>query len=345
MTHFNRREMLILAGGAAAGLTGCVQENHSVDSAKSHSGSRRVLRAAHFTDIHVQPEQRAPEGFAAALEHMQQGEDAPQLLLVGGDSVMDSFQAQEPRVREQWEVYKKVMAEHCRISVRACIGNHDVWGWDKESSLTTGAEPLWGKAWAIQSLGIDKRYYSFNQAGWHFVMLDSTFQPPENPRVYTARLDEEQFAWLENDLQAHGQMPTALVSHIPILSAAAFMDGENEKDGDWHVPGAWMHLDARRLKDLFLKHPQVKLCLSGHLHLVDHVVYNDVHYICDGAVCAGWWKGDYQECDEGYGVVDFYADGSFAHRYVSYHWVAEPEPVQPVAQRPSRGIRGGHERV
>jgi len=52
-----------------------------------------------------------------------------------------------------------------------------------------------------------------------------------------------------------------------------------------------MHVDAAKIKDLFAKHKNVKLCLSGHLHLVDRVDYNGVTYLCDGAVCGGWWKG------------------------------------------------------
>jgi hypothetical protein len=56
------------------------------------------------------------------------------------------------------------------------------------------------------------------------------------------------------------------------------------------------------------------------LHLVDKVLYNGVTYCCNGAVCAGWWKGDNQECDEGYGIVDLYDDGSIRNEYVSFGW-------------------------
>jgi predicted phosphodiesterase len=111
-----------------------------------------------------------------------------------------------------------------------------------------------------------------------------------------------------------------VVSHIPILSVAAFLDENNERTGDWHVPGAWMHIDARRIKGLFKRHPNVKLCLSGHLHLVDRCEYLGVTYVCNGAVCSNWWKGNYQETDEGYGVVDLYADGTFDAQYVAYGW-------------------------
>jgi 3',5'-cyclic-AMP phosphodiesterase len=66
-------------------------------------------------------------------------------------------------------------------------------------------------------------------------------------------------------------------------------DGDNEKSGDWVIPGAWVHIDARRIVELFHQHKNVKLCLSGHIHLFDRVLYNGVTYICDGAVCGRWW--------------------------------------------------------
>lgn len=111
-------------------------------------------------------------------------------------------------------------------------------------------------------------------------------------------------------------------SHIPLFSAATFYDGDNEKSGHWRVGANLMHIDARRIKDLFHKHPNVKLCLSGHLHLVERVDYLGVSYLCGGAVSGGWWKGNHQECEPGYGIVDLYADGSFDNRYVTYGWQA-----------------------
>ena len=41
--------------------------------------------------------------------------------------------------------------------------------------------------------------------------------------------------------------------------------------------------DVKKLKDLFLRHPYVKLALSGHMHQVDRVNYQGVNYICGGA--------------------------------------------------------------
>src|SRR5262249_3480640 len=112
--------------------------------------------------------------------------------------------------------------------------------------------------------------------------------------------------------------PVLVVSHVPILSAWVFFDGDNVKDGRWVVPGAWMHLDATRFKDLFRSHPNVRLCLSGHTHLRDCVECEGVTYLCNGAVCGAWWQGPYRGCPAGYGLIDLYADGSFDHQFVHY---------------------------
>ena len=46
-------------------------------------------------------------------------------------------------------------------------------------------------------------------------------------------------------------------------------------------------------------------------------------YLCDGAVCANWWKGPHQECREGYATIDLFDDGTFARDYHEYGWKAE----------------------
>lgn len=282
---------------------------------------KRVLRVAHLTDIHVQPELEAGEGMAACLEHVLRQKSRPDLILTGGDLIMDGFAQDEARVRAQWRVWDSVLRDYNAVPIRHCLGNHDIWGWDRAASRTTGQEPLWGKRWAVEHLGLRERYYAFDQAGWNFVVLDSTH--PHGAAGYTARLDEPQFEWLAGHLAKVPQTtPVLVLSHIPILCGCAFMDGETEKTGNWVVPGAWMHIDARRIKDLFFKHPNVKVALSGHIHLQDRLEYNGVTYLCNGAVSGAWWKGAYQETQPGYALVDLYSDGTFQHQYVHY---ATPE--------------------
>ncbi len=317
MPHaFPHRRAWMTSVAASASLLGLSTRTRAGSSEKP----ARSLRIAHLTDVHVQPELGAGEGLAACLQHVQSLKDRPQLILSGGDSIMDSFGQDQARTKLQWDLWARVLKGECSIPVEACIGNHDVWGWNRDSSKATGDEPLYGKKWAVEALGLSKRYRSFDREGWHFVVLDST-QPAAKPGSYTAHLDEEQFDWLERDLAAtKPETPVLVLSHIPILSAAAFFDGENTKGPDWVVPGAWMHMDAKKIKDLFGKHPNVKVCLSGHLHLVDRVDYNGVTYFCNGAVSGGWWKGNYHECAPGYATLDLYPDGTFERQYIPYGW-------------------------
>lgn len=286
-------------------------------SSNTKQKPQRVIRFAHFTDIHMEPKQNAPQGLTRALEHMQNLKDKPELLITGGDHVMDAMDAKADWTNVQYQTLKKVMDEHCHIPIKYCIGNHDIWGWNKTSSETTGQEPYWGKKKPIHEFSLPDCYYSFSKNPWHFIMLDSMLPEGEH---YAAGLDDEQFQWLREELHNHRDKYIVVVSHIPILSVAAYLDGENEKDGQWKLPRQWMHLDARKIKDLFANYPNVKLCISGHLHMVDRVEYNGVTYICDGAVCGAWWNGDHEECDEGYGVFDLFDDGTFAHQYIAYGW-------------------------
>ena len=276
--------------------------------------AKRVLRLAHLTDTHVQPERAGDEGFTACLKHVQSLEDPPTFILFGGDNVMnvDADGNTGERADQLIGVWNAVLKAHCKLPHTTCIGNHDILGLKQDT----------GKAWAVEQFGLEGKYFSFDRAGWHFIVLDST--TPLETGGYTARLDEDQFKWLENDLKdTPTDRPVLVLSHIPIITVTSFFDGNNEKTGNWVVPGSWMHIDARRIKDLFNKHPNVRLCLSGHEHLVDQAIYNGVTYCCNGAVCGGWWKGNYHECAPGYGVVDLYEDGTFHNQYVVYGWQAK----------------------
>ncbi|MBI2516013.1 MAG: metallophosphoesterase [Opitutae bacterium] len=315
----NRRSFIRKAGtlalGAAAGLP------VSAAAATPNPQRKRLFRAAHLTDIHVSPENRAPEGMTAALRHAQGHADKPDLLLFGGDCIGDALETPKDRVLPQWEIWDRVIAAEVKTPAYYCIGNHDIFGWNQRNTPGLAADPAYGKTLALQHLGLKERYYSFDHGGWHFVVLDSQELNHTNFNGYIARLDDGQFDWLQRDLAATpASTPICVLSHIPILSPAVFFDGENYGTGTWIIPGAWMHIDARRIKDVFKRHPNVKLCLSGHLHMEDDATYLGVRYLCNGAVCGGWWKGKWQEFGPAYALLDFYDDGSVDHQMVSYSY-------------------------
>src|SRR5262249_31839476 len=161
--------------------------------------------------------------------------------------------------------------------------NHDVWGWTKSKSRTTGDEALYGKKWAAETLRLGPRpYRSFDRAGWHFVFLDSIFPSQDG---YIGRLDNEQHEWLTADLASVAPAtPILVVSHIPILSVAVlYFDGNDERKAN-QVDPSLLHIDAGRLHNLFLRHNAgargagggVRACISGHLHLIDRCEYDGV---------------------------------------------------------------------
>jgi Icc protein len=323
----NRRQWLrsVGLGGAAVCIASAVPivSGQNPPAAVIDASRRRSIRLAHLTDVHVEPERGADEGMAACLAHAQSQADKPELILFGGDCVFDSMAHDQTRTKLLWDMWKQVLKDHCSLPIEPCIGNHDVFGWTKSKAKTTGNEPLYGKAWALEMLGLSKSYRSFDRAGWHFVILDSIYPDEDH---YKGQLDEDQFNWLADDLaKTRAKTPILVMSHIPIFSITPMVDPKNDVDGTVSFKSNVMHGDFHRIKDLFRQHANIKLCLSGHTHLIDRVDHNGITYICDGAVSGDWWKGShFNECENGYGLIDLYDDGTFDHTYQTYGWKTRP---------------------
>jgi 3',5'-cyclic AMP phosphodiesterase CpdA len=267
----------------------------------------------------VQPEHRGGEGFAAALESIQKLDPQPSFIITGGDHVMDVCTVGRARAKQQLDLYERILRQNTKLPVYPVLGNHDIWGWAPQAGVEQ-TEPGYGKAMAMDYLGMKQRFYSFNAGGWRFVVLDSVSRRDDG---YVALLDDEQREWLRAEMGRIGtSQPTCIVSHIPILSVCVYFDGDDRLVGNsWNVPDQWMHRDAWSITRIIEPY-RVPLLLSGHMHLVDRVEYLGNTYICDGAVCGNFWRGRRQQFKEGYGVIDIYNDGAFQHTYVDYGWRA-----------------------
>ncbi|MBL8765033.1 MAG: metallophosphoesterase [Phycisphaerae bacterium] len=319
-----RREALAVTAGATLGLglmgaTGRGAWAALRGSAPRAGARSRSLRFAHLTDIHVQPERKAFEGLTACLRHLHALADAPELVVTGGDLVMDAFESTFDRTRTQWDLFTRALKDSCGLPVEHCLGNHDIWGWNKAKSGTKGDEKGWGKAWAMELLGMPRRFRHFDRGGWRFIVLDSVHPDGSG---YIGLIDGEQMEWLKATLDATpASTPVVVVSHVPIFSVSAMMFDQKKAD-ERAISPSLMVSNARSVHRLLASKPNVKVCLSGHIHQLDRVEYEGVTYLCDGAVCGSWWKGRNEQCDEGYGVIDLFDDGTFAHQYVRYGWVA-----------------------
>ena len=280
-------------------------------SGNSLTKAPRVLRIAHLTDIHLKNKFNAPEKLTKCLHHVQQQTPRVDLILNGGDIVFDMNKENIDVINDQWSLKRAIMQAECSLPVTYCLGNHDIW-WNENNK----GQAVYGKQYALDQLQLSKPYYSMVKGGWKFIILDSVHLDIDGT-WYIGKLGDEQFAWLENELQqTDPAVPVLVMSHIPILTATLMI--EDDIINKWTMLGGDMHTDTSKIIKLFYKHPNVKLCLSGHIHLRDKVVYNNVTYLCNGAVSGAWWEGNRRETAPGYGLIDLYADGTFEERYVNY---------------------------
>ena len=283
----------------------------SLSFAAKEPVKKPVLRVAHITDVHLKNDLNAPALFTQCLHHLQKQTPKVDLILNGGDIVFDMNKENMDTLNNQWSLVKSIMKKECSLPIHYCLGNHDIW-WNED----TKGQATYGKHYSMDQLGLAKPYYSFTQNGWKFILLDSVHLDIDNT-WYIGKLGDEQFAWLEDQLKnTPADMPVLVLSHIPILTATNLVD--DDIVNKWVMLGGDMHTDTAKIINLFYKHPNVKLCLSGHIHLRDKVVYNNVTFICNGAVSGAWWKGNKRETAPGYGIIDLYADGTFDERYVNY---------------------------
>ena len=276
------------------------------------------LRLAHLTDIHVQPELAADQGFIQCLEAVHELE--PQFILTGGDLVMDVFDQDAARAELLFDLYQQIVRDHTDLTAYPCLGNHDVLGWSRRRGVTPD-HPQYGKRLFCDRFDLERTYYRFDQSGWRIYVLDD-IQPTADNR-YQAYLDEAQRDWLERDLQAKpADMPALVVCHIPILSVTVLDTGGmwNEAENEYRIPLRQMARDALDLAQLFSRH-NVRLALSGHTHRVDRVEYRGVTFICGGAVCGAWWRElAYRGFPACFGVVDLFPDGSFDYQFAQFEW-------------------------
>lgn len=315
----NRREFLTVAGLTALGAAGACASRPQAYTQATAGPRKRVLRVAHMTDFHVLSMGIAEDGMTRALRHAQNLTDRPDILINTGDAIMDSLKENKDKTEEQWATFNRILKAECKLPVYHAIGNHDVWGWGWQSEEML-KDPLYGKGMALKQLGLSKRYYSFERAGWHFVVLDSTHEPNDaSKHPYIGKVDEEQYDWLVKDIEAvASSTPICFISHIPLFCGCEFFDGENEESGNWVVPAAWMHIDARRFRQFFLQHKNIRLCLSGHAHQHEVLDYLGVRYQTNGAICGNWWRGAYLDFPPAYVIVDLYDDGSSESQFMPY---------------------------
>lgn len=143
------------------------------------------------------------------------------------------------------------------------LGNHDMrdFGFTKQQTMD------WWK--------MEKRYYSFDHNGFHFIVLDGNEQNPEPWTGYPRYIATEQREWLKNDL-AKTTKPTIIFCHQSLEKPEGGVENNEEVRNI---------LEKAKNSSNQLK---VIACLSGHHH-TDYVrEINGIPYIQINSMSYKW---------------------------------------------------------
>jgi 3',5'-cyclic AMP phosphodiesterase CpdA len=274
-------------------------------------GQRADFAVAFLTDMHVIGEQGAPDGFAKAVRNAFDRPQPPEVLVTGGDLVMDILATGTAEADAQYALFDAPLAG-LEVPVHHTMGNHDMLGVHVESGLDP-SHAKYGKKYFTERFRLDHAYHSFDHEGWHFVILDSL---GIEGREYIGWVDAEQQAWLEDDLAAAAK-PTVVFSHVPLWSNFI----ELRRGIAEPIPRGLSIVNAHEVAPILQRHP-VKLVLAGHLHITETWSYKGTEYATIGAVSGNWWNGPRDGFEEGYARLEFRGD-QVTWEYVDYGWEAQ----------------------
>ena len=301
--NLNRLSIIVLV---IIVLAGC-QNNKPLQGTKTNNEFSFVF----MTDIHVQPERMATEGFQQAIDSVNMIN--PDFIITGGDLVMDVLGQNYERSDQLYSLYSQCL-EKFEMPVYNTMGNHEIFGIYKESGVEK-THPEYGEKMYVNRLG--NRYFSFDHKGWHFMILDGIEDTGESS--YIGKVDSIQMEWIKDDLKkVNPETPVVISIHIPLVTAymqviygAMAPNEENE-----------IVINSKEVLDLFDGH-NLKLVLQGHMHFLEDIYTQGTHFITGGAVCARWWQGKEYGLEEGFVVVHI-KDNEFTWEYFDYGWeVAE----------------------
>lgn len=270
------------------------------------------FRFVFMTDIHVQPERKAAEGFRQAIDSVNKLN--PDFVITGGDLVMDALGEGYERADQLYNLYTDCL-QGFTMPVYNTMGNHEIFGIYKESGIDK-THKEYGELMYEKRLG--KRYYSFDHKGWHFMILDGIEDTGESS--YIGQVDSLQIDWIKADLKEISRTTPIVISiHIPfITSYMQILYGSMEPNDE-----SLVITNSKDVLDLFKEH-SLKLVLQGHLHFVEDIFVRETHFITGGAVSSKWWQGKEHGMEEGFMVIDVKGN-EFDWKYFDYGWKPEGE--------------------
>lgn len=275
---------------------------------KKHKSQEDQFSIAFMTDIHLQPELNAVSGFSQALDSVNRLK--PDFILTGGDLIMDALGQSYERSDSLYKLYIETVAK-AKMPVHNTMGNHEIYGIYSRS----GADPKndeYGEKMFEKRIG--KSYYSFDHKGWKFMILNSIEDTMKDS--YIGLIDPLQVSWIKQELdKTDVNTPIVISTHIPLVTAYT----QKYEGSTLASDSSLVVINSKEVLDLFSRH-NLKLVLQGHLHILEDIYIDGIHFITTGGVSSGWWEGPNRGVEEGFLFVTFGKD-SFRWRYIDYGWI------------------------
>ncbi|MCM4162541.1 MULTISPECIES: metallophosphoesterase [unclassified Arenibacter] len=220
---------------------------------KNHIPKSEMLNIGFITDLHHGYCKDAMERLDVFIKEASSRQ--LDFIIQGGD-----FCHPTPEARVCIDLWNSYKGEKYHV-----LGNHDM---DKGS-----------KQDAIDFLGMDNNYYSFDKGDFHFVVMDGNYILNDGKyedyghanfyidQQHRSLVNPEQIEWLKQDLERTDKQ-TLIFSH------QAF----DEIWNGWSSPSRFAVRkvidDANNRTD----YQKVIACFCGHHHVDDHSYINNVHY-------------------------------------------------------------------
>ena len=265
---------------------------------------------------------RSEQGLVACLQAVEELTPKPDFCLFGGDLTHESPELDFPAAERLLERFLAVWRTHTDLPTFFTFGNHDLVG--TKNRAVNRDDPRFGKGLFRLRLELERLSYAFEKGGWRFIVLDDVIPEPDG--TYIGEFAEQELSFLRGELEAHRQVPTVVCTHIPTVSILPNLNviGSVQAAGARiETPASLVVSNARDLHRAFVESKaDVRLVLGGHLHHLEQIEVDGVHYLTGGAVCGNWWKGAQNGCPEGFTVLDLHEDGTVRAEYRGYGWKA-----------------------
>ena len=262
---------------------------------------------AFMTDVHLTNERNAIPGFNQAI--MSVNDLNPDFVIMGGDLIMDALGQSYSRADSLYNFYSEAV-KNFKMPVFNTMGNHEIYGIYSKS----GADSLneeYGEKMFEKRLG--RSYDSFIHKGWKFMILNSVEDTKKDS--YIGWIDKDQIDWIKDELlSTDPQMPIVISTHIPFITASTQKNVGTTVGND----SSTVIYNGKEVLDLF-KGYNLKLVLQGHLHSIEDIYIDGIHFITGGAVAAAWWNGPNNGIEEGYMLISI-KNKELSWKYIDYGW-------------------------